>query len=90
VAQQCDDTTCPRNDTLCRLPNLGKNQVVDLSRIGGGSVDQQNRNSILNGIDAAALTAFQAGRILAQRQRLLASGTNQNVEEVLRNHDWPF
>ena len=58
--------------------------------VHGGRVDQQDRNTVLNGIYAEALSAFQAGRRRPQRERLLANRANQNVEQVLRNHGAPF
>jgi hypothetical protein len=45
-----------------------------------GLIDQQNGNIIADGIEAAALAAFQASVISLDSQRLLADGANQNIE----------
>lgn len=50
-------------------------------------IDEQNRDSVLYRVHAAALAAFQAGRILLQNERLFAGGANQNIEQILWNHD---
>jgi len=58
--------------------------------IDGSGVNQQNRDIVLDWIDAAAFTAFQARRILSQDERLLTSRAYQNVKQILRNHDERF
>jgi hypothetical protein len=70
-----------QNDTLCRFTRAGDWIWCLVSgRVDGRGVNQQDRDPVLNGIHAATLGAFQAGRVLFQRERLLASRTNQNVE----------
>ena len=61
-----------------------------LGSINGSGINQQNRNAILYRINAAALPAFQAGRILFQNERFLTGGANQDVEQILRNHNESF
>jgi hypothetical protein len=57
------------------------------SGVNGSGVDQQDRNTVLYRVHAAAFSAFQARRILFQDERLLARRANQDVEQILRNHD---
>ncbi|HKW16049.1 MAG TPA: serine--tRNA ligase [Terriglobales bacterium] len=52
-----------------------------------GFLDQQNGNVVANGIYPPALGALQALVIRRNGQRLFARGANQNIEQVLRNHD---
>lgn len=82
---------CPGNDTLCRF-NVGQAVfcLAPSGGVNGGGVDQQNGDAVLDGIDAAAFSALQAGRILFQHERFLASRTNQDIEQILRNHDGLF
>jgi hypothetical protein len=82
------DSTSPRNDTLCRFG--GRWAWIWRSASGGvdgRGVDQQDRNAVLDRIHPAAFAAFQARRIFFQDERLLASRANQDVEQILRNHD---
>ena len=53
----------------------------------GSGIDEQNRDSVLYRVHAAALAAFQAGRILLQNERLFAGRADQNVEQILWNHN---
>lgn len=50
-----------------------------LRRVNRRGVDQQDRDVILNGIHAAAHTAFQALSILFQDHRLLANRADEDV-----------
>jgi hypothetical protein len=78
-----------QNDTLCRFPGIRDwNWRLPSGGVDGGGVNQQNGNAVLDRVDAATRGAFQAGRIVPQRQRLLAGRTNQYVEKILRNHDF--
>jgi hypothetical protein len=56
------------------------------SRIRRGSVDQQDRDSVLNGIDAVAYAALQTFPIVFQDHRLLANRADENVKKILGNH----
>ena len=58
--------------------------------IHGSGINQQNRNAILYRVNATALPAFQAGRILFQNERLFTGRAHQDVEQILRNHDESF
>jgi len=64
--------------------------LVVLSRFDCRGINQQNWNPVLNRIHPAAFSALQARRIFPQDERLLASRANQNVEQILRNHDKSF
>lgn len=55
-------------------------------RIGRRSVDQQDRNAVLNGVDAVAHTALQTFPVVFQDHRLLANRAHENVEKILGNH----
>jgi hypothetical protein len=57
------------------------------SRFDRSGIDQQNRNTVLYWIHSTAFHAFQARGILFQGERLLASWANQDIEQILRNHD---
>lgn len=57
-----------------------------LGRVDFGSVDQHNRDVILDGVDAAALAAFEAVTVGAEDDRLFADRTNEDFEEILGNH----
>ena len=50
-------------------------------------VDQHDGNVILNGVDTAALGAFEAGAVRAQSDRFFAFGADKDVEKIGRNHD---
>jgi hypothetical protein len=52
-----------------------------------GLIHQQNRNVIADGVNPVALTTFQAFAVSFQGQRLLADWANQNVQQILRNHE---
>jgi methylenetetrahydrofolate dehydrogenase (NADP+)/methenyltetrahydrofolate cyclohydrolase len=55
-------------------------------RIGRRSVDQQDRDAVLNGVDAVAYTALQTFPIVFLDHRLLANRAHENVEKILGNH----
>ena len=55
-------------------------------RIGRGSVDQQDRDAVLNGIDAVAYAALQTFPVFFQDHRLLADRADEYVEKILGNH----
>lgn len=56
-------------------------------RIGGGLVNQENRDVVSHRVDSATLRAFQAFAVfLPQLQRLFAGRANQYVQQVLGNH----
>jgi hypothetical protein len=52
-----------------------------------GFVDQQNRNVVAHRIYPAALSALQALAVALQSERFFTKRANQNVEQVLRNHE---
>src|SRR6266496_2197524 len=74
-------------DTLCRSRVASDAVCRSSGRFNGRGIHQQNRDVVLNGIHAAACAALQALPIRFQDQRLFAHGTNQNVEQILRNHN---
>ena len=55
-------------------------------RFRRGSVDQQDRDAVLNGIDAVAYTALQTFPVFFQDHRLLAHRADEDVEKILGNH----
>ncbi len=57
-----------------------------LRRINDGFVNQHDRDSVTHRVDAAALGALQTLPLVFQGERFFADGTNQDVEQVLRNH----
>ena len=58
--------------------------------INHGSIHQHDGNSVPHRVDAAALGALQALALVFQGERFLADGTDQDVEQVLRNHGVDF
>jgi len=74
------------------LPKAGQKVAGSESEINGSCgiddrlVHQQNRDIVSNGVDPATLGTLQAGAIFLEQQRFSASGANQDVEQVLRNH----
>ena len=63
-------------------PKARNSRGVDSSFVG-----QQNRDIVPHRVDAAAFATFQAFGVLLMGQRLFANRTNQNIQQVLRNHD---
>jgi hypothetical protein len=61
-------------------------EVADSGGVDFGFIHQKNGDVIADGIDSATLGAFQAFAISEDSQRLLADWANQNVEQILRNH----
>jgi hypothetical protein len=55
-------------------------------RIRGGSVDQQDRDVVLNGIDSVAYAALQTFPVFFQDHRFLANRADENVKKILGNH----
>jgi methylenetetrahydrofolate dehydrogenase (NADP+) / methenyltetrahydrofolate cyclohydrolase len=55
-------------------------------RIRRGSVDQQDRDVVLNGIDAVAYAAFQTFPVFFQDHRFLANRADEDVKKILGNH----
>jgi hypothetical protein len=47
--------------------------------VGGGFIDQENRNVVPNRVDTPALGALQAFPIFFEQQGFFAQRTNQNV-----------
>jgi len=54
--------------------------------VGCCFVHQKDRDVVTNRIHTFTLAALQALAVLLLDKRLLADGTNQNVEKVLGNH----
>ncbi len=52
-----------------------------------GFVDQQNRNVVAHRINPAALGALQTFAVALHSERFFAERANQDVEQVLRNHE---
>ena len=67
-------------------PAQNNHQIRVLSRIDGSRVDKQNRDVILNGIDATTDSTLQTLPILFEDQRLLANRADENIEKILGNH----
>ena len=58
---------------------------LELFRSDHGFLWQHHGNVVAHRIDAAARATFQARAIGEQFHRRFANGTNENVEEFLRN-----
>jgi hypothetical protein len=56
-------------------------------RFDGRLVHQHDGDVVVHPIDAVTVGALQAFWILAIFERLLAGGTNQDVEEIFGKHD---
>ena len=82
------DTLC-RSGTRCddRKWLLGRGASI---RIDHSLIDQHDGNFVTNRVDAAALGTFKALALVFQGERFLADGTDQDVEQVLRNHAVDF
>jgi hypothetical protein len=83
---------CCQIDTKCRFV-AGGNRTLSgawllkvLGRVSCGRVNQHDWNVVLNGVNAAALAAFQALPVGVQNHRLFANRTDQHIEQILRNH----
>ena len=59
--------------------------MYDSERFDCGLVLEQNGNAVPNRVDPLALIALQAF-VAAEYQRLAAHGTDQDFEQVGRNH----
>jgi len=61
---------------------------TDIScRVDRGFIYQQNRNVVADWINPMALAAFQAFSVALDAQRLLAHWANQNIQQILRDHE---
>ena len=70
-----------------KRPSRGcRGSTIPSRSIDFGRVDQHNRDVILNRIQAFALPAFQAFTIRGREHRLLALRTNEQIQQILRNH----
>ena len=77
--------------TQCVVLYRNKNRTLSGTKGGClwldcGGVDEHDRNVILDGIDAPALTTFQSLLIRGRQNRLLADRTHQHVKQILRHH----
>lgn len=85
-----------QNDTMCRSVSTqkpavcqGRNHRGDglrLRGLDGCGVNEHDGDVILDGVDAAAFAAFQAGAVVVKNYRFLANRANQHLEKILRNH----
>jgi hypothetical protein len=71
----------------CLAPSRAIEGSEPSRRIDLGFIHQQNWNVIADGVNPAALGAFQAFAISLHSQRLLADRANQNIQQILRNHE---
>jgi hypothetical protein len=55
-------------------------------RIDSCGIQQHDRDVVLNRVNTATDAAFQAAAIGVENDRLFAIRTNQDVEQILRNH----
>jgi hypothetical protein len=62
-------------------------QDIALGRIDDGFVDQHDWDAVPYRVNAVALAALQTLSVVFQRQRLLADRADQDVEQVLGNHE---
>ena len=73
-------------DTLCRSGTDCDDRIWLSGRIDHSFIRQHDGNSVANRVDAAALGTLQTLALVFQCERFLADGTDQDVEQVLRNH----
>jgi hypothetical protein len=59
-----------------------------LLRLNRGLIDQHDGNVVFHRIDAVALLALQALRVLPVFERLLTGWTNQNFQELFGKHNF--
>jgi hypothetical protein len=59
-------------------------------RINDGFIDQHDRNSVPHRVHSAALGTLQTLALVFQGKCLLADRADQDVEQVLRNHEKDF
>jgi hypothetical protein len=67
---------------LCREVGLG----TDSGGVDFGGIDEHDWDIVLNGVNAAAVAAFEALAVLMRHNRQLANGADQDVEQISRNH----
>jgi hypothetical protein len=64
------------------------------TKVSGGIdcslINQQNGNVVPNWIDPSASAASQTLSVLFQRERFLAGGTDQDIEQIFGNHEFYF
>jgi len=59
-----------------------------LIRLDCRLINKHDRNVVADGINAPAFRALETLAVFrAMNQRFLAGGANQNVEQILRNHE---
>jgi hypothetical protein len=68
------------------LPKFVVDQSENLAWIDGGGIQQHDWDIVLNGVNTATDAAFQAAAAGVENDRLFAIGTDQYVEQILRNH----
>ena len=74
---------------MCRFA-MGENRTLSgylSDRINRSGVDEHDRDVILDGVHTAAFAAFETLAIRTQSHRLLADRADEDVEEILGDHD---
>src|SRR5208282_2907865 len=70
-----------------RRRSRGWRPPVELNILERGFIQQHNRDIVLHGIHPPALRALQALRLLPVFQGLLTGRTNQNLQQILGDHE---
>ena len=65
-------------------------QLGSSAGIDGRLIHQHDRDTILNGVDAAALSAFEILTVRVWNYRLDANRADQYVKQILRDHRSPI
>jgi hypothetical protein len=78
------EIACPATSSAAQGKKFCKPAL--LGRLSDGLIHQQDGNAVPNRVCAMALTALQGLAFVRQSKRPLANWTNQNVEQILRNH----
>ena len=60
--------------------------ALALGRVDGGGVHQHDRDIVLNGVNAAADTAFQTLPVRVQDDRLFTDRADQHIQQILGDH----
>ena len=74
---------------LTRCVVVGRHNMA-LGRFDDGLVREQDRDAVANRVRSAALAALQGLPLILQDERFLADWADQDVEEVLGNHERGF
>lgn len=68
------------------LGTKSDSDLASLRGIDGGFVHQHDGDVVFDGIDAAALGAFERLSFVFQFERLFAERADEKIEQLLRNH----